>query len=189
MTSLRLILKLIPWALLILALLWIGFTNGFGIDRIKGSQETYQNTLLTKVEQIGKLELAKYNFQEVTEIKRVADVVDLKFFKYKIAPDSKAVLISQGSATGCLDLGQLTSEDIRIEGDTLFVALPNPEICYFKIDLEKSRLYDLQINTISLLLNEHNSFKNFIRLPKQIFKKPPCKQVSWNKPMRMLGWF
>ncbi len=146
MISFRLIIRLVPWALLLLLVLWLGFTNGFGIDRIKGSKETYQNTLLTRVEQIGKLELAKYNFQEVTEIKRVADVVDLKFFKYKIAPDSKAVLISQGSATGCLDLGKIGPEDIRIDTDTLYVTLPAPEICYFKIDLEKSRLYDLQIN-------------------------------------------
>jgi hypothetical protein len=26
----------------------------------------------------------------------------------------------------------------------VYITLPSPEICYFKIDLEKSRLYDLQ---------------------------------------------
>ncbi|MEM6643035.1 MAG: DUF4230 domain-containing protein [Bacteroidota bacterium] len=116
------------------------------IERIEEPKELYQSTLLTKVEQMGKLELAKYSFQEVTEVKRVGDIVDLRFFKYKIAPDSKAVLISQGSATGCIDLSRIKPEDLSEKNDTLVVLLPGPEMCYFKIDLEKSRLYDLQIN-------------------------------------------
>jgi len=145
MASLRLILRLLPWLLLILALVWIWMSDALSFERIEGSKETYQNTILTRVEQIGKLELAKYNFQEVTEIKRVADVIDLRLFKYKVAPDSKAVLISQGSATGCIDLSKLTTSDLKEKGDTLYISLPAPEMCYFKIDLENSRIYDLQV--------------------------------------------
>ena len=146
MGTLRLILRLLPWVLLLVAVSWIALTGGLGFDRNEGRTEVYQNTLLTRVEQLGKLELAQYNFQEVTEIKRVADEVDLRLFKYKIAPDSKAILISQGSATGCIDLTKITKEDLKEVGDSLYVTLPAPELCYFKIDLENSRLYDLQIN-------------------------------------------
>lgn len=146
MISVRLILKLLPWVLLLLATIWIAISQGLGINRITGGKELNQNTLLTQVEQLGKLELAKYNFQEVTEVTKIADVVDLKLFKYKVAPDSKAILISQGSATGCIDLTQITEEDISEVGDSLYITLPAPELCYFKIDLENSRLYDLQIN-------------------------------------------
>ena len=146
MISIRLILKLLPWVLLLLSLLWISLSSSFQFNRSEGETEIYQSAILTQVEQIGKLELAKYNFQEVTEIKRVADVIDLKFYKFKVAQDSKAVLISQGSATGCIDLTKITAKDIKLQGDTLIVSLPQPEMCYFKIDLEKSRLYDLQIN-------------------------------------------
>ena len=146
MGTLRLILRLLPWVLLLVAVSWIALTGGLGFDRTEGRTEVYQNTLLTRVEQLGKLELAQYNFQEVTEIKRVADEVDLRLFKYKIAPDSKAILISQGSATGCIDLTKITKEDLKEVGDSLYVTLPAPELCYFKIDLENSRLYDLQIN-------------------------------------------
>lgn len=149
-------MRLLPWVLLVIALVWIGFTGNFGFERIKGQTDTYQSTLLTRVEQIGKLELAKYNFQEVTEIKRVGDVIDLKFYKFKVAPDSKAVLISQGSATGCIDLTLLKPSDLREDGDTLYISLPKPEMCYFKIDLEKSRLYDLQINYLPV--NERSKF-------------------------------
>ncbi|MEM6815363.1 MAG: DUF4230 domain-containing protein [Bacteroidota bacterium] len=73
----------------------------------------------------------------------------IKLFKFKVAPDSKAVLISQGNAIGCIDLTKITPSDIQEIEDTLYLKLPKPEICYFKIDLEKSRIYDLQINYLS----------------------------------------
>ena len=98
---------------------------------------------------MGKMELVKYSFQEVTEVKKMADFIDFKLFKYKAVPDARAVLISQGSAAGCIDLSRLTSEDLTEQNDTLFITLPPPEICYFKIDLEKSRIYDLEVSYMS----------------------------------------
>jgi hypothetical protein len=98
---------------------------------------------------MGKLELVKYNFQEVSEVKKMADYIDLKFFKYKLVPDAKGVLISQGSAVGCIDLTKIKRIDIVEENDTLYVSLPAPELCYFKIDLEKSRIYDLKVSYMS----------------------------------------
>lgn len=141
----KLILKILPWLLTVGLLSWMLFQEKMNFSRERITQiET--NTLLTKVEQMGKMELVKYNFQEVTEVKKIAGEIDLKFFKYKPVPDSKGVLISQGSAVGCIDLQKLTSANISNSGDTLFITLPTPEICYFKIDLEKSRLYDLQMD-------------------------------------------
>ena len=67
----------------------------------------------------------------------MADVIDFKLFKYKTVPDAKAVLISQGTATGCIDLTKIGKKDITEQNDTIYITLPIPEICYFKIDLEK----------------------------------------------------
>ncbi|MEM0940379.1 MAG: hypothetical protein AAF600_08465 [Bacteroidota bacterium] len=79
MFPLKLILRVLPWILLVLVVfIWIGFLDGLGFEKIQGKKETNQNTILTRIEQIGKLELAKYNFQEVTEIKKVADAIDFK---------------------------------------------------------------------------------------------------------------
>ncbi|MEP5612912.1 MAG: DUF4230 domain-containing protein [Cyclobacteriaceae bacterium] len=144
--SLGVMLKLLPWILLTALISWMLFQEKLSNIWTEGEKETYQSTILNRVEQIGKLELVKYNFQEVTEIKKIADYVDLKLFKYKPLPDAKAVLISQGSATGCIDLTQLKASDLSEKSDTLYVSLPQPEICNFKIDLEKSRLYELQIS-------------------------------------------
>lgn len=149
MTTLRSVLKLLPWVLVVTTLLWTWMDRPFFFKKIEEDQKVFQTSLLAGVEKLGRLELAKYNFQEVTEIKKIGEVLDFRFFKYKIAPDAKAVLISQGSVTGCVDLTQIKSSDIYLQNDTLYVDLPNPEVCYFKIDLEKSRIYDLQIDYLS----------------------------------------
>lgn len=153
----KLILKILPWLLTVVLLSWMLIQEkmSFSGERIT---EIETNTILTKVEQLGTMELVKYNFQEVTEIKKIANSIDFKLFKYKPLPDSKGVLISQGSAAGCIDLSKIKMENIQTEGDTIYLSLPAPEICYFKIDLEKSRLYDLQIEYM-----RQEDRKNFVQ--------------------------
>ncbi|UXP31776.1 DUF4230 domain-containing protein [Reichenbachiella agarivorans] len=142
----RSILQILPWILLLAMLSWMVVEEKFFGDDPTVREEIYLSSVLSKVEQMGKLELVKYNFQEVTELKQVADYIDLKLFKYKPVPDSKAVLISTGMAVGCINLTQINRKSIREKNDTLYVRLPQPELCYFKIDLEQSRIYDLQID-------------------------------------------
>ncbi|PIB34062.1 hypothetical protein BFP72_00760 [Reichenbachiella sp. 5M10] len=143
---LRSILLVLPWLLLVGVISWMWVDEKFFTSDHSTPQEIHQSSILTRSEQIGKLELVKYNFQEITEIKQVADYIDLKLFKYKPVPDSKAVLISRGIAVGCIDLSKITKKQITLLDDTLYIKLPTPELCHFKIDLEKSRIYDLQID-------------------------------------------
>jgi hypothetical protein len=144
----KLILKILPWLLVVGLLSWMLIQEKMSFSKERVT-EIETNTILTKVEQLGKIELVKYNFQEVTEIKKIANSIDFKLFKYKPLPDSKGVLISQGNAAGCIDLTKIRMKDIKSENDTVYISLPAPEICYFKIDLEKSRLYDLQMDYMS----------------------------------------
>ena len=123
----KLILKILPWLLVVGLLSWMLIQEkmSFSSERVT---EIETNTILTKVEQRGKMELVKYNFQEVTEIKKIANSIDFKFFKYKPLPDSKGVLISQGSAAGCIDLTKIRVEDIQSENDTIYIKLPAGKI-------------------------------------------------------------
>lgn len=145
MNTLNLFFKIFPWIIISALLGWMLFREKT-THNTQQSTEVVTNTLLTRVEQMGKMELVKYNFQEVTEVKKIAQTIDLKIFKYKPVPDTKGVLISQGSAVGCIDFSKIDANSILQSSDTIYITLPDPEICYFKIDLEKSRLYDLQIN-------------------------------------------
>jgi len=147
MAKIKIILKILPWLLLLLALLlWsIGIElPGKGKDKVEVIQST---TILEKVESLGKLELVKYNFKEIYDYAsiskgKISGESVLKTYDY--APDLKAILIASGEAVGCIDLTKLQSNDINITGDTLFIQLPNPEQCYHKLDLDKTRVYHFE---------------------------------------------
>jgi hypothetical protein len=97
--------------------------------------------LVTEIEALGKMELVKYRFQEVTEVKELGR----EFLNVlKLDPDAKAVLITQGEAVGCFDLLKVSAQDVRITPDTVWMRLPDPEICYYKLDLENTRIYSVE---------------------------------------------
>jgi hypothetical protein len=132
---LRKIIRLIPLFLVIfLAILaWEklkDFKNPFG----SGEVEVSHNVLLQQISSMGKLELVKYNFRDVVESK----------IKKDLLPDAKVLLIVSGEATGCLDLTKIRATDIAENGDTLVIHLPDPEICNYKIDHSKSKVYDTE---------------------------------------------
>jgi len=131
----KLVLKILPWLLTVGLLGWMLFEEKMSFSTERRT-EIVTSTVLTRVEQMGKMELVKYNFQEVTEVKKIAKEISLGIQKFKLVPDSKGVLISQGSAVGCIDFTKISQGHVSATADTIFVRLPSPEICYFKIDLE-----------------------------------------------------
>ncbi len=50
-------------------------------------------------------------------------------------------MIASGEAAGCIDLRKVSEDDINTVGDTLIIALPPPELCYYKLDLENTRIH------------------------------------------------
>ncbi|GAB3174317.1 DUF4230 domain-containing protein [Telluribacter humicola] len=104
---------------------WMG-----GEDRT----ETMHMVVLQEITSMGKLELVKYNFKDIVEQEK----------KNTFLPNAKAVLIVQGEAIGCVDLTKLRLADVINEEDTLVVTLPEPELCVFKIDHERSRVYNTE---------------------------------------------
>jgi hypothetical protein len=51
--------------------------------------------------------------------------------------------LAVGEVTACIDLTKLKRGDIKQTGDSVIVYLPQPEICYAKLDHQKSRVYDI----------------------------------------------
>jgi hypothetical protein len=96
-------------------------------------------TVLLEIESMGRLELVRYRFKDIVELTE-KNAAYLGVFD---VPDSKVALITVGEATGCLDLRKITAEDVVMQGDTILVHLPKPELCYYKLDLSKSRVYSV----------------------------------------------
>jgi hypothetical protein len=117
--------------------MWDNFSTGNWIpDWVSGKDktETTHTLVLQEMTAMGKLELVKYNFK---------DVVEQEVAKTWL-PNAKAVLIVQGEAIGCIDLTKIQIADITSEQEILVVNMPEPELCVFKIDHERSRVYNTE---------------------------------------------
>lgn len=88
--------------------------------------------VLEKIEELGKLELVKYQFQDMVSHEVVREWL----------PDPKVILFVSGQVVGCVDFSKVDSTSIVVETEKVYVYLPEPEICYAKIDHENSRVYD-----------------------------------------------
>ncbi|MFD2512778.1 DUF4230 domain-containing protein [Pontibacter locisalis] len=137
MPLLRLLIKLIPWIIVLVAgiFLWRMVKEYFSESEEKKEPEVVVNfnTVLTSVEDLGKMELVRYNFKDVVEYEKNVS---------RWVPNSKVVLIVSGEAVGCVDFTKITQADIQFQGDTLVqIAIPEPEICYYKVDHSKSKVF------------------------------------------------
>ncbi|MEQ8926292.1 MAG: DUF4230 domain-containing protein [Fulvivirga sp.] len=139
MKSVVKLLQILPWIGLLAIIIYLWQTQASSEKPV----EITNSSILREVESLGKLELVRYNFKEITELKKVSP----EFWKiFKLGPDSKIALISEGSAVGCIDLTKLSEENIYHSSDTIYINLPKPELCYYKLDMSKTRIYSMQTN-------------------------------------------
>ncbi|NGM63773.1 DUF4230 domain-containing protein [Sphingobacterium sp. SGR-19] len=99
------------------------------------TSESKHQMLIERIEAMGKLELVKYRFSDVLEHKNVSAYL----------PDASVLLIIKADAVGCVDLTKLSPQDIEVIDDSVSIRLPDPEICYVKIDHEASKVYDTKM--------------------------------------------
>lgn len=142
----KLFFKILPWLLLVVLALFIYFSKqseGSG----KGNFEIIESTvILREVEQIGRLELVKYNFKEIFDYKRLSEgkmIGNSLINSYNYTPDVNVILVATGEATGCIDLTKLKLSDIFIDKDSLTILLPPSELCYHKLDMANTHIFSL----------------------------------------------
>ncbi len=143
----KLALLFIPWILLLIVLLL--WSLGIKLPSFNKEIVEIQNTtvIVERIEELGKLELVKYNFREIYDYQAISkgkinSSTALKTYDFN--PDLKIALIASGEAVGCIDLRNMELNSVKISGDTLFFKIPASELCYYKLDLEKSRVYDFE---------------------------------------------
>lgn len=89
--------------------------------------------IVDKIESMGRLEVVKYNMQDIIEYKKIRQWL----------PNAKTALLISGEVIGCVDLTQISSESVAISGDSIRLLLPRPEVCQVKINHSKSKVYDM----------------------------------------------
>src|SRR5690606_36180580 len=75
----------------------------------------------------------KYSMKDVIEKKEVR----------RFLPDERVIFVAVGEVVGCIDLTKVSKNDIRFNNDSLTLYLPQPEICYVKINHKASKVYDI----------------------------------------------
>ncbi|MVM31590.1 DUF4230 domain-containing protein [Spirosoma sp. HMF4905] len=130
--------------------IWEQIRGNSLLSRFRRGENTTQRIVLKEITTLGKLELVKYTFKDIVEHEQVNTFL----------PNANAILIVEGEATGCIDLTKITVADITAEGDSITVQLPKPELCTWKINHDRSRVYDT-----------HFSFLNQSQLVSDAYRK------------------
>ena len=137
----------------------------------KPTSETNHQLLIERIEAMGKLELVKYRFSDVLEHKNVSPYL----------PDASVLLIVKADAVGCIDLTKLSDRDIDVVGDSVSIRLPDPEICYVKIDHEASKVYDTKMAFFREATLVDEAFKNAEKaIYKEVRSSDMLKQTKEN---------
>jgi len=127
-TSILLITSLITIIFLVFMFFYI--KKQFFITRT----ELNEDMMIEKITGMGKLQLVKYSMKDVLEQKEV----------HLILPDKRILFVAVGEVTGCIDLTKVKKNDIVKHGtDSLTINFPQPEICYARLDHQRSKVYDV----------------------------------------------
>ncbi len=132
------LLRLFLIALFVVGLLaiWEQIRGSDMLSRFRRGDNTTHSIVLKEIKALGKLELVKYTFKDIVEHEQVNTYL----------PNANAILIVEGEATGCIDLTSITADDIRTTTDSITVYLPAPELCTWKINHDRSRVYDTRFS-------------------------------------------
>lgn len=125
---LALLVLLLVLILVVVLTLWRG--------EKKDKQQVYitHDMLTQQIEQLGNLEVVKYSIQDMMEYEKTR----------KWLPNSKAQIKIVGEVIACIDLTKIVPEDVYTEGDSVSLILPIPEICHYKLDHSRSKVYNVE---------------------------------------------
>lgn len=143
--STKWIFRILPWLLIVVMVLTLYLVNHWPFGS-KSGEEVHKistHTVLQEVEALGKMELVKYHFSEILNYDYLSEGKvkgSMLMGDYDFDPDLSAVMVAAGEAAGCLDLTRVSAQDIIAVGDTLYIHLPAPELCYYKLDLKNTRI-------------------------------------------------
>ncbi len=176
-------MKSIVRLLLFLFLLIVLFFGIWVFLKFQNEERNFVSThqeVVEKIEAIGRLELVRMNVRDVMEHKLVRQWL----------PNASALLIINGEAAGCIDFQKMKPEDIVIEKDAIKIKLPQPELCYCKINHEKSRVYETKYDyfvTADLVDNAYQEAEKQLR--KTVLESGILDQTKQNATLFLKPFF
>jgi len=118
------------------------------------SIDTSLPTVVNKIQRLQRLETVNYSLDKIVEGDRQSSVL----------PDflvgDKLLLVVHGNVIAGIDLGQLKTSDVHIEGRSIQVHLPPAQIFVTALDNTKTRVYS---RTTGLLVPEDPNLESQVR--------------------------
>jgi hypothetical protein len=104
---------------------------------------TNSRTVIKQLQSLSRLETAQYTIEKVIDAGKSGNQFQQLLFGDKI------LLIAQGEVIAGFDFAKLTENDIVIEGTTLRLELPGPQILVTKLNNDQTRVYDRRLGLLS----------------------------------------
>jgi hypothetical protein len=137
----------------------------FGRKTFHEVSEITSDAAITKIQAIGKLELVKINIKDVLEYNIKRDYL----------PDSRMLIMVSGEMAGCIDLEKISGKDITETNDTLTLHLPEPQVCYTRINHNKSKVYNA--STFKWLDNETEMVESLYKKADLYFESDSIRTI------------
>jgi hypothetical protein len=99
-------------------------------------------TIIHEVRALARLETIQYSVEKVI-------TAEIGQGDFGFLFGDRLLFVAHGVVIAGVDMQKLTSDDIRLEGDILYVTLPDPEIFVATLDNDKSYIYDREIGFLT----------------------------------------
>lgn len=93
-------------------------------------------TVIKQMETLNRIETSQFTIEKVIDIGTSGN----KFQQFLVG--DRILLIAHGEVIAGFDLAKVKKNDIQVEGSTLRLKLPAPEILVTRLDSEQTRVYD-----------------------------------------------
>lgn len=123
-------------ALLLIALCVFLVLNRHLFDRSENNINLNGANVIVKIQQLGNLETTSYTIEKVVEAGKDGNQFQDLLFGDRI------LLIAHGNVTAGVNLYQITQDQVLVDGETLTINLPPPQILSSSLDNSKTRVYD-----------------------------------------------
>ena len=94
-----------------------------------------QPTVVRQIQQLQRLETVRYTMDKIISGERDSAYLP------KFLVSDRLLLVVHGEVIGGVDLSKLQPSDVAVQGRTVTVHLPNPEILVTRVDNAKTRVY------------------------------------------------
>ncbi|HUQ85444.1 MAG TPA: DUF4230 domain-containing protein [Candidatus Limnocylindrales bacterium] len=95
-------------------------------------------TVIKQVRSLNRLETSSYTIEKIIAVGTSGSKIS------QLLVGDRILLIAHGSVIAGFDMSKIKDENIKIEGSTLRLTLPAPEILVTKLDSDQTRVYDRQ---------------------------------------------